>query len=169
MISRILVPLDGTLLAEHALEALKQVAEPQATVTLVMVSPDGGLPDAADVPGAEHDIDAQQYLDRVASRLQFSGFKTQTEVRAGDPASVIVELSVSHGIEMIVMLAHTRRSGLERMLFGSVSSEVFTNAPCLLLFVPDRIQQRVEQPASATAGAPVEDVTPPDLAPGMAQ
>jgi nucleotide-binding universal stress UspA family protein len=168
MISRILVPLDGTLLAEHTLDMLKQFAQPEATVTLVMISPDGGLPDGADVPGAQDGIDAQQYLDRVASRLQFSGFRTQTEVRAGDPAAVIVDVAVTHGVEMIVMLAHTQRSGLEKMLFGSVSSGVLSNAPCLVLFVPDRLQQRVEQPATTPAAAPVEDV-PPDLAPGLAQ
>jgi hypothetical protein len=56
-------------------------------------------------------------------------------VQIGDPASRIVELAGQLGVRMIVMPSHSR-SGLPRLLLGSVAEHVARFAPCPVLVLP---------------------------------
>jgi nucleotide-binding universal stress UspA family protein len=56
-------------------------------------------------------------------------------VRAGDPATTIVDEAVTNRADLIVMGTHGRR-GFNRLLLGSVAETVLRHAPCPVLTVP---------------------------------
>src|SRR5215204_4122178 len=102
MFSRILVPLDGSHLAEKALPDAEQMARLcDAPITLIQVIDLNqldhyGLEEFVGAPGladqlaaAEHA--AKEYLSRIASELEQRGVKTTIELRGGNPARELVE------------------------------------------------------------------------------
>lgn len=68
----------------------------------------------------------------TADRLTATGLTAEIDVRQGDPAHEIVRAATDWGADLIVM--GTRgRTGLERMLLGSVARKVLQHAPCSVL------------------------------------
>jgi nucleotide-binding universal stress UspA family protein len=63
-----------------------------------------------------------------------SRIKVQHVMLEGDPAGEIVKFAASQGINLIVMGTHGR-TGLERLLMGSVAEKVMREAPCSVLVV----------------------------------
>ena len=72
---------------------------------------------------------------RSAERLGGMGREVSWSVRAGDPARVLVEEAASRAIDLIVMGTHGR-TGLDRLMLGSVARNVLTHAHCSVLIVP---------------------------------
>jgi nucleotide-binding universal stress UspA family protein len=71
----------------------------------------------------------------------------------GDPASEVVRYAVDAGIDLIVMGTHGR-TGLERLLMGSVAEKVMREAPCSVLVVKlPKGQPAIESPEVAVAQA----------------
>src|SRR5438046_326022 len=71
-----------------------------------------------------------------------SGVSTTTAVLPGVPANTIVEAARTERADLIVLGTHGR-TGLERVLLGSVAERVVRNAPCAVLTVrqtPDATQ-----------------------------
>lgn len=133
---KILVPLDGSILAEHAIGKAAEVAAAGGTVMLVRAAEAHCLPG---VDPTEMQVaavrEAEEYLARVAARLERDGIKkVQTSVWYGPPASVIVEAAQLRGADLIVMSTHGR-SGLGRLILGSVAESVLrsTTTPILLV------------------------------------
>ena len=136
-IDKLLVPLDGSGLAEQALAKALDVAEGgQPTLLLLRAA------EASTWPGVdptEEQIrvvhEAEEYLNAVQARLASKGIrKVETSVWYGPPASAIVEAArVSHA-DLIVMTTHGR-SGLGRLILGSVAEAVLrgTSTPIMLL------------------------------------
>jgi nucleotide-binding universal stress UspA family protein len=56
-------------------------------------------------------------------------------VDAGQPFGIIVDYAEKEGVDLIVMSSHGR-SGLSRMLIGSVTDKILRGAPCPVLVVP---------------------------------
>lgn len=139
-IRRILVPLDGSTLAEAALAGAAELAWAcSARVILLQVvstrfpTGNGLYPSLA-----HHWIEALQegedYLERVAARLQIRGIPVDTMVLAGpDPARTIQEVAVESDADLIAMATHGY-SGLRRALLGSVTRDVIrgTRIPVLV-------------------------------------
>ncbi len=164
MFNHILIPLDGSLLAEQALDVVQHVLRPAGKITLMMALPVPSLSEQPTVEGSELAAtdEAPQpmtYLEHIAQRLKLKGFEVQIEMRDGDPAELIIDLALHLGVDIIVMGSHAR-SGLERILFGSLSAKVLESTPCPVLFVPDRVRQPVQTPI------PIDPDTP-DLTPGL--
>ena len=100
------------------------------------------------VPGADSDTDAhemrdaaQAQLDELVSRLRASdprtlegGMTVATEVAGGVPADVILERARSGNFDLVVVGTHGR-TGLQRLLVGSVAEAVIRGAPCPVLTV----------------------------------
>jgi len=126
-----LVPLDGSKLAESVLPHVEALAEQkgiQTEVVLIM---------ASELPLIEHiDLrkDHEQYLIDVAQRLSASGLNVRSEVLTGDPAVEIIEYANKNPINLIVMATHGR-SGLSRWAYGSVADKVLRRASCPLFLV----------------------------------
>lgn len=142
-IRRILVPLDGSELAEAALPLAAGVARRSgAGVVLVRVTGIGVLVDspyippaidtAAEVEGERRE--AWRYLEGVAERLGSEGVEVDgLEVREGPPAAAILELA-REGADMVAMATHGR-GGFRRWLLGSVSDKVLRGADVPVLLV----------------------------------
>ncbi|MGH2356344.1 MAG: universal stress protein, partial [Chloroflexota bacterium] len=141
----VLVPLDGSPLAERALPwAASLAARRRAPLLLERVVRPWIAPVA---PGsaemeAEHAVveadrvAATQYLEAQAGALRDAvpGLNVRMAVRLGEPASALVELELEQDAQAVVMTTHGR-SGLERWLRGSVAEAVLRRgtAPVLLI------------------------------------
>src|SRR5262245_40712903 len=159
MFTHILIPLDGSPLAEKAVDYVKEIVRPQGKVTLLTVVTSPLLEAPPQVQSDKGDA-VQTYIESIASRLKMSGYEVRIEIRAGDPATVIADLALHMSLDAIIMSTHGR-SGLERVLHGSVTSHVLRMTPCPVLVIPSRERQRVEEEIPATGEAP-------DLTPGLA-
>jgi len=130
MYKRVLIPLDGSAVAETVLPLIVQIAGPlDFDAVLLRVIP--ALPKAASaVTEAEADvarIDAEEYLAPIAVELRNKGVRVQTRVRRGAPAEEIVATAREEGADLVAMTTHGR-SGLRRAAFGSVADAVLRDA-----------------------------------------
>ena len=140
MYKRILVPLDGSRLAEQALpHAAIQAEKFGAEIVLLMVL--GPLPEPSmagrRVVRSAEDASArlaQTYLEGVASGLREQGPPIQTEAVEGKPYVEIVRFAEENEIDLIVMSTRGH-SGLSRWLLGSVTDRVVRGAMVPLLLV----------------------------------
>jgi len=136
-LEKILVPLDGSTLAEAALSAACGFAERDgSTISLLRAA------EAMTVPGADQ-VDAQvmaireaeEYLAAVVRRLADKGVRrVETHVWYGPPAAAIVEAATVQKADLIVMSTHGR-SGLGRLVLGSVAESVVrgTTVPIMIM------------------------------------
>ena len=138
----LLVPLDGTKVSHAALEGALPIARSiGARVSLVTVI-DGVV--CHEFEGIAHTDQVsvakavERYLDGVKHDLAADGFDVETKVReAGGftAAERIIEVADEIDADLIAMSTHGR-SGLEKVLFGSVASAVLRNSPVPVLVFP---------------------------------
>ncbi len=124
MIGTVIVPLDGSDLAEQALPYAEAIArKANAPLHLMRVVP----PDAQ----ASAETEARDYLREQAKSY---GDRVQISVRMGQPADQIVDGADEMTDPVIVMTTHGR-SGIGRWLYGSVADRVVrgSGAPVLLI------------------------------------
>lgn len=87
------------------------------------------------------ETELMEYLEEQAARLRQRGIETVCEVAMGDPAQVIVEHARAGGADAIAIASHGR-TGLSRLLFGSVAAQVIERAGLPVIVVrPDGLQQ----------------------------
>ncbi|HEU5103350.1 MAG TPA: universal stress protein, partial [Roseiflexaceae bacterium] len=160
----ILVPLDGSPLAEEILEpALALGGLVAARYTLIQaINPPvvGYAPGAIAVAPDERMLEqwraeAQMYLEHVAAGMRGRGYQVATQVGIAPPATAILDYARDHSVDLIALATHGR-GGLTRLLLGSVADKVVHGAG-----MPVLIQRpRAERDARASAGADVaHDVT----------
>ena len=118
---RALVALDGSAFAEVALPSAAEVVRllGGALVLLRAVDP---LPAADGLPEKEI-AEARAYLDQQATRLAAPDLQVRTVVRVGHAVETILEESRAPGVGLVVMSTHGR-TGLGRLMFGSVAMQV---------------------------------------------
>jgi nucleotide-binding universal stress UspA family protein len=159
----LLVPLDGSATAEAALDvACRLATEAHARICLLQVVPHahatGTLVPGWEPIGAQNvgyrrepqvqeletvtqaatrlETEAQDYLSRVASRLQ--GLPVSRRVRSGsDPAEEIVRGALAGGADLIVMTTHGRTGRFHRHI-GSVAEGVLQQSDIPVLLVRSR-------------------------------
>ena len=136
MYKSILVPLDGSKLAEAILPEIEKVAScMRARIILLRVCRahvfPGKDPTEAEVEVVRH---AEKYLVTIAADLNAKGFDAEVHVRYGDVAEEILSHSNRNEIDLISMSTHGR-SGLGRWLLGSVAEKIVRHSekPVLLL------------------------------------
>jgi nucleotide-binding universal stress UspA family protein len=160
MYEKILVPLDGSVLAERVLQHVQAIAEKfGSTVVLLratlppeeLVPPAGmGLPmgdmaayDSLLSPTSIQDFQAvleaeesetKAYLKGMSEHLSGHGFAVTTEHKDGAASEVIIEFSKSLPADLVAMTTHGR-SGLARVVVGSVADEVVRKVSCPVLLV----------------------------------
>jgi nucleotide-binding universal stress UspA family protein len=71
---------------------------------------------------------------RAEAELKQAGFQTEVRVVTGDPRIEIVEEAARSRLDLIVVGSHGR-TGLQKLLLGSVAASVTANAPCSVLIV----------------------------------
>lgn len=174
---KVLVTLDGSGFASQVIPYVVRVLRPDThALTLLRVAPvpEGYAPlpprplpldawTAADgLPGGDPPVYySQEYESAVANlaeelfdegrRLEAAGFEVEPYVRFGDAADEIVAALKEHGHELIVMATHGR-SGIGRMLLGSVADAVLRRVHVPVMMVrplPEGAGEKVEVPAQA--------------------
>jgi nucleotide-binding universal stress UspA family protein len=143
IVENVIVPLDGSALAEQALKPAADLASLfEARCTLLsVVQPTAVLPHPASGHSAlesAEEPEARAYLDRLAGRLRNQGLQVRTRVIvARHPADAILEEVKGHPDDVIALATHGRR-GISRMLLGSVADKVARGAPCPVLVCKER-------------------------------
>jgi nucleotide-binding universal stress UspA family protein len=139
MYDDILVPTDGSEHATAALrEALELADEYGATLHVLSVvdSRDLGLTTPADVESLRDGLRAgsERAVEDAVARAAEAGVPTTSTVEVGLPHRAIVDYVADHGVDLVVMGTHGR-SGLERVLIGSVTERVLRRARAPVLTV----------------------------------
>ncbi|PYM96145.1 MAG: hypothetical protein DME04_02535 [Candidatus Rokuibacteriota bacterium] len=135
---RALVPLDGSRIAEAVLPAFLPMAFPlQIDIVLVRVvvptvqsGPADETPEAfaAAERAKERKLhEAREYLRVVAAMPLFDGLSVTTRVRTGQAPEQILDAARENDADLIAMTTHGR-TGLRRLLFGSVAEAVLRTA-----------------------------------------
>jgi nucleotide-binding universal stress UspA family protein len=156
MYARVLVPLDGSEVAEAVLPFAERVAGPvdAELVLLRVVEPVTAAEAmaAAGVGSADalflRELEAKRYLAEVEQRLGARGLRVRSEVRVGSPAAEIAAAAAECGAELVAMTTHGR-GGLGRLIWGSVAEAVLRHAALPVLMV--RMTPAAAAPAAAHA------------------
>ena len=141
----LLVPLDGSHLAEAVLPAVECLASRfHATVTLLHVLEQAAR---ATIHGQRHLTDsaeAKTYLGGVAERLRATGIAVTIHVhgvREGDVARSIVDHSQEINADLVILCTHGG-SGLRGVLFGSIAQQVLRQGAEPILLIPPGAAER---------------------------
>ena len=133
-LKRILAPTDfSDLSAEGVRYACKLAKDVGAQVVILNVV----VLDESNVVGKREMEAHKQRLDEFVSRVthRAADLKLREVVVAGQPYGAIVDCAEKEHIDLIVMSSHGR-SGLSRMLIGSVTDKLLRAATCPVLVVP---------------------------------
>jgi nucleotide-binding universal stress UspA family protein len=141
MYRKILVPLDGSELAEKALDHAEKLAETfDAEIILFQVvpfmsvygSPEWVMPLIVDDKQKEA---AEGYLTNLAEELKKRGLRVTAKVKTGmQVAAEIIDFAKESGVDLIVMCTHGH-SGITRWVLGSVAHKVLTRAETPILLI----------------------------------
>jgi nucleotide-binding universal stress UspA family protein len=130
MYQRVLVPLDGSELAESVLPHVKAIAKccNVAEVILLQVVELSPALRAADVnvrAFQEASVKAgKEYLSTIEAQLRSEGLNVRSEVLAGAvPAATIADFMQQNGVDFVTITTHGR-SGISRWVFGSVAEKL---------------------------------------------
>lgn len=152
---RIVVPLDGSSLAEQILPRVLTIAKlEEAEITLLHVL----MPQSysqreivdPDLPWWEKDIAlAQTYLFRIAGTLRRNGVPVTTDIVINENvAGAIGDFASREKADLIAIATHGR-GGLARILRGSVADAVMHSARMsMLVFKPDKLAEREASPSA---------------------
>lgn len=143
MYSHILVPLDGSHLAEQVLPHAKELATLCHTghITLLRAVPPiypvteygGAFLAPIDEMSAAH-TEAQEYLERIAREIASDQYEVSIEISNIPAAEAVVEFAEEHDVKIIMIATHGR-SGISRWIFGSVTQKVIQGSPVPVMVV----------------------------------
>jgi nucleotide-binding universal stress UspA family protein len=144
--TKILVPLDGSDLAERALVPGKQLASAiGADLYLLRVATSAHqLMDTSSMREVLDEIEdkeaqeAEGYLKSKYLDVSDGTVFFDVEAAKGTVAESIVNYAAEHQIDMIVMSSHGR-TGLQRWVYGSVAEKVLRSACCATMIIRDKI------------------------------
>ena len=141
MYKKILVPLDGSTLAESILPYAKSLAKTeQAQIILLRVAltPDENFrarnTDLTEEAVKEIRNEAESYAKRTSLKLNLQGVNTLGIVRDGPVPETILNVAQEINVDMIAMATHGR-IGIKRWLFGSVAEQVVHNSAIPVLLI----------------------------------
>lgn len=148
MYRKILVPLDGSPLAECVLAHVEELARDRAQeVVFVRVVKPFAQPAGADFVLNEKDMaeiegraraTAEDYLRQIAAGVRLGSTQVRWEILNRDwVAESIAEYAARNGIDLIVIATHGR-SGVSRWVWGSVADRILrsSSVPILMIRAP---------------------------------
>ena len=141
MYKKILVPLDGSEVAEAVLPHVERLAkdnDAEIVLLRVAVNPafEFALSDPAIAAKVVSDLEeeSKQYMSAMEARLKGQGFKVTSDIVEGGVANAILREAEERGVDLIAMSTHGR-SGVARWLIGSVADKVVRASPLPVLLV----------------------------------
>jgi len=140
MYKKVLVPLDGSDLAECVLPEVRKLARGNVVGEFILLNvveiPPVVLADGFDSVSLKNSLmnRAKMYLSEMQSDLNAEGLKVQTDVIVGTTAHSIIKYAAENDIELIIIATHGY-TGIKRVMFGSVALKVLHDAhvPVLLI------------------------------------
>jgi nucleotide-binding universal stress UspA family protein len=153
----ILVPVDGSPLAEQALPYAVALASPGTRIRLLLVLRDpepvrdllGRVAVSREEVLRQWHNAAETGLRQLADRTRrYAGdLAFDVEVVVGDPAEQILQVAKDRGVDLIVMTSHGRGTA-GRMMYGSVADRVLRNAslPVMMIRPEDATPEPGEAP-----------------------
>ncbi len=143
-IRSILLPTDFSECANEAFSYAAFFArQNNATITCVHVIEPivpavgyTGLAETLPTPDLSEQLEdaAEREFPKIADCEEFKGLEVDEVITHGDASAEIVRLATERKIDLIVISSHGR-TGIGRMLFGSIAEEVVRHAPCPVLVV----------------------------------
>ena len=142
---KILFATDGSDCSREAAEkAIALVRTDRVEAVVVSIAPvpvPSDIPSMVGAPYVDYEIlmeevnaEARKHAEGVAHILAARGIEPRIEIREGDAAAGILELARQEKPDLLVMGSHGK-SGIRRLILGSVSQRVVTDAPCPVLVV----------------------------------
>jgi nucleotide-binding universal stress UspA family protein len=156
---RIIVPVDGSEFSERAVRLASQLAsETSGEVVLIQVVPPisgyamlGGAYGAA-VAVRDGDAGAaEQYLARTAAALPC---KTRTQVLVGPVSGTLIQAARRLRVTDVVLASHGR-TGLSRVVLGSVTDDLIQRLHCPIVVLPVLSPQKLGRPIEHATLQPV--------------
>ena len=138
MINQILVPLDGSALAEEAIPAAVELAKTlKAGVTLIHVIEKRPPSNIHGQTHLQSEAEASLYLERIAGLFFSQISSVQTHVHP-EPVDKVAESITNHILEydtdLLVMCTHGN-GGLRDMLYGSIAQQIIANKKIPVLII----------------------------------
>lgn len=154
MINHILVPLDGSSLAECVLPHVMAVSQgTEAHITLMHILEMRHPRDQQAVDPLEWHLrkqEAEEYLNLLASRLKSPSATVQKVILEGSPAEVIIDFANHHAVDLIALSSHGK-SGLSGWNISSVVQKIVLRSCKSILLI-----RAYESPAQNLAKARYE-------------
>jgi nucleotide-binding universal stress UspA family protein len=146
MFKKILVPLDGSALAERAIEQVEKMgsgAIAEVLLLKVVPAPLGKAPEAGQTEESkafdESVNRSKAYLEKVATRINAISAKTRILIPSGEPHAEILAAAHKEDVDCIVMSTHGG-TALARALLGSTAEKVvYTTKRPVFLVKPEKI------------------------------
>jgi len=151
-VERILVPIDFSDHTDLLLDHVREIAHAyDSGIDLVHVVEPVSLPTAygnapLKVDADEIKEDARQVLDDYCDALRTEGLDVLGHLRVGHPADEVLTVAESHGADLVCIATHGR-TGVERLLMGSVAEKVVRMAPSPVFTVKSYGRSLVDRPA----------------------
>jgi nucleotide-binding universal stress UspA family protein len=149
---RAIVPLDGSIVAEGIIPFILEIAGPLdmevVLLRVVVPIPPSVLEGSRYVEVEDREkrrIEAEEYFAPTVSKLRAKGVRVTTQVRRGEPTAEILAGAKEAGADLIAMTTHGR-SGLGRLLFGSVAEAVLRHSE-----IPVFLMRQTEAQVAARA------------------
>jgi nucleotide-binding universal stress UspA family protein len=144
---RILIGIENSEPSKRALAFVRGIPWPAGAATTiatvirtdVFALGDMYAPVAAEMEilRREEEKRAHAFLDGIQRELDSAGIKAETRVLNGDPRFALVDAARDSKADLLVVGSHGR-TGVKKLLLGSVASHVVTHAPCSVLVVKER-------------------------------
>jgi nucleotide-binding universal stress UspA family protein len=144
LISRILLPLDGSEAGEAAITRAKELkSRLEAEVILLGVVPTGqhirtvGGLDYILFPEQEieaYRAEAREYLEKVYKRLKRGKGELKVEIRLGEVTKEILDFAREKRVNLIAISSHGH-SGMTKWVFGSAAQKIMQDSPIPVLVV----------------------------------
>ncbi len=138
LLKTLLVALDGSELSDYVIQTLQTLhLQPETKVILTHVISTSGTDVEVAVDRPQSDAEGLPYRHiekQLQSYQQELACQTELEIVTGDPAEEIIRLANIYRADLIV-IGNRGLTGLNRIIKGSVSSQVVEDAHCSVLVV----------------------------------
>lgn len=133
---KILVPIDGSEPSSNALEfAIEKFPDSEITVIHVLTPADTGG-EIYHLPQSEDELrdEGEAVVEEAVALAANKGVEIDTEIKLGKPDRHITKYAEENGFDQIIMGSHGR-SGISRILIGSVAERVVRRSPVAVTIV----------------------------------
>jgi len=143
---KILLAIDGSAPSQDAIEEVAHRPWPSRSTLRILSVIQPYTPPATEIVLASATFEeirqrqaqeAEQLTRQASERIVASGLSVETEVREGDPRTAIVDAADEWQADLIIIGSHGR-TGLKRLLMGSVAQAVVAHAHCSVEVVRQR-------------------------------